>query len=296
MIAIVGDAGWDYLYRVKKLPAVGGTVLGELAHEGPAGGSANSAAWAASLGTEVTLIAAVGDDAAGTRLEAACERVPRLHAVLQRAPGRTQVSSIFLTPDGERTLVVGRSSVPLRWSRDLIAPVADAAVVCLNVEDENLRGRLHAHADPLRVLPLAHLREEARAGRPWDVIVGSRADHEAPPQSRLQAVRASICVLTEGESGGAFFTPKDGWQRYYASRATMVIDPTGAGDAFLGGLLAGLDATASPSEAVDLAAFNGARAVKWAGAWPPEEEPQLWAPIARRRQSAHAADERAAGQ
>jgi len=52
-------------------------------------------------------------------------------------------------------------------------------------------------------------------------------------------VRARAIIVTMGELGSRVYTP-DGEIRIPAAKAKQVVDPTGAGDAYRGGLISGL--------------------------------------------------------
>lgn len=268
MICFVGDAGWDVTLAVAEVPRSGGTAVGRLVHSGPAGGSANSAATAARLGVPVTLIASLGEDQVARDIEAACALVDGLQLVAVRGSGRTQTSAVLNTPSGERTVIVGRGDTELAWNEVVRQALTCATVAHINVEDATVREQCwKTLAEGHRCLPLAHLDEEAAAGRLWDVVVGSAADHDRPDIQVLERVGTSVCVVTEGREGGWCFSA-GGWRRYEPVTAQRIVDSTGAGDAFLGALLAGLHGREDLRRALERAARAGANALGRPGSWP----------------------------
>lgn len=78
-------------------------------------------------------------------------------------------------------------------------------------------------------------------------------------------------VVTDGE-GGALLADDDGARWVPAYSASRVVDTTGAGDAFLGGLLAGEALGLDRIEAVKLGNASGAACVERLGAFPDETQ------------------------
>ena len=101
-----------------------------------------------------------------------------------------------------------------------------------------------------------------------------------PEEAELEGVAGQIreaysvprIVITDGERG-ALLADDDGVRWIPAYRAARVVDSTGAGDAFLGGYLAG-EALGLPAvEAVKLGNASGAVCVERLGAFPDEPKP-----------------------
>lgn len=267
MICVIGDAGWDMTFEVPALPSHGHVSIGRLVWSGPAGGCGIAAATAATLGAEVVLVTAIGLDVLGDELLRACNEVTSLKVVGQRSPGATQVSVVFRTPDAERTVIIGRGSGSVKWCQELAAALDHASVTLVNVNDSLMRAKCWSALRSHRVLPIAHLEEEARAGRAWDVVVGSIADRTVPDEATLNRAGVSLCVVTDGSRGGHYWSGT-AWNRYLAVPAAEVRDATGAGDAFLGGLLVGIEHGNEIEPLLQRAAVEGAKAVMRLGGWP----------------------------
>jgi len=266
MIAVVGDAGVDRTYRLVEFRRGATHVVSEALIR-PAGGSANAAAHAATAGADVTLFAAVGRDEAGRLLRAACAAIPQLKVRLQDQGAPTQSSVVIVEADGERTIIIDRSYEALMPSAEDAALVRSAAVVSVNLEEPLERRKWAVNCLGFRVLPIDHLSQEASAGCRWDLVIGSQSDHPSPGEDLLASVDAQICLMTDGAAGGAVWTREGGWRRW-ASPAVNVVDSVGAGDAFLGGVLA----AASSSRDADVlirAGVERARACLGVdGSWP----------------------------
>ena len=80
------------------------------------------------------------------------------------------------------------------------------------------------------------------------------------------AVRVPTVIVTDGEAGCAIVA--EGFEGWIPARAVKVVDTTGAGDAFLGGLLAALRLGLAWPEAGKLANACGAVCVEKLGAFP----------------------------
>ncbi len=82
---------------------------------------------------------------------------------------------------------------------------------------------------------------------------------------QIMAMGPSVVVVKQGEYGAALFT-KDGFFSIPAFPLETVIDPTGAGDSFAGGLLGYLDAHGGATDDVTLRramAYGSAVASRW---------------------------------
>lgn len=266
MIAVVGDAGVDSSYRVVELRR-GATQIASESVMRPAGGSANAAAHAAVAGADVTLFANVGRDEAGRFLHAAYSAIPQLQARLQEQDAPTQRSVVIVEADGERTIIIDRSCKALVPSEEDAALIRLAAVVSVNLDEPLERRKWSVNCPGLRVLPTAHLAQEASDGCRWDLVVGSLSDHPLPDEELLASVDAQICLMTKGASGGAAWTRADGWRRW-SSPAVNVVDSVGAGDAFLGGVLAAAERSRDAEVLIRAGVERATACLGVDGAWP----------------------------
>ena len=100
-----------------------------------------------------------------------------------------------------------------------------------------------------------------------------------PVESELEAVAQKLrefysiptVVITDGENG-SLLADEGGVRRVPAYSAARVVDSTGAGDAFMGGFLAGEALGLSAIEAAQLGNASGAACVERLGAFPDEAE------------------------
>jgi sugar/nucleoside kinase (ribokinase family) len=261
-VIVVGDLAVDVLVAPSVPLMTGRDVPARIATSG-GGAGANTAAWLADLGVEVTLVARVGDDAAGR--EAVAElRVCGVRlavAVDQDAPTATVV--VLLDADGERTMLSDRGAAARLEPADL--PALDG-VDHLHLSGYVLRdaGSRAAGVAALAAARAAGLSTsvdpQATGALPRAVLQG--IDLLLPNSDELAALTGSpdpasaatlldgvgAVVVTHGAAGASWVDR--GGVRSVAAPAVEIVDPTGAGDAFDAGVLAAWLAGAEPGAAL----------------------------------------------
>lgn len=257
-------------------PEPGQKRLGRLVHEGPGGGAANSAAWAREAGAYVLLVAQLGWDAEAERIRSLCAL--RGIETAWTAPGaRTTIGWVALDHDGDRTIMVVRPEPdadfvgPCTESiRVALQPVDVAWVVTRSGERRQEYWEATRGARLRMTRPEAIDAEEVASGRTWDMIVGSRADRPLPAPEDLDRLECATCVMTQGTRAVWIYTADDGWTERTLNRplVTDVKSSTGAGDSFLGGVLAALDRGDDLDGALELGAELAARCVASYATWP----------------------------
>jgi sugar/nucleoside kinase (ribokinase family) len=273
-VAVEGDA-----------VARGGHVTGKVRLT--AGGSAaNAAAWARAAGASAAVVGRVGDDFAGRALQAALEErgVQALLAVDDEAPTGA-------------VLTLGSTIVAERGANARLAPL-------------DLPERLEAGAVLVSGYALLHEDTEAaaraalgRADAPWIAVDAASArllDRYGRERFFDATGAASVLLLDEDEAfaltgdepegaaralGGLYrlvcvkrgargaLAVLEGKLVVAAAPRVDVIDPTGAGDAFAGTLLAYLTGGRGLAEALDEGCRAGAAAAASSGPWPPAGAP-----------------------
>ncbi|HET8641643.1 MAG TPA: sugar kinase [Pseudonocardiaceae bacterium] len=257
-VVVVGDVVVDVLVRPVAQPLPGTDTAARVRTEG-GGGAANTAAWLARLGVPVTLVARIGDDAAGREQDEALRRLGVRCALAVDPAAPTGTVVVLVGPDGERTMLTDRG--------------ANLRLAPADLPELPAGGHLHLSGYPLlhdgsRPAALAALRAARRAGLtvsvdpastaplaaagPAEFIAWTRgADLLLPnlPEARLlsgredpaQAARAlaadyGAVAITLGPDGALW--ARGGELVRVSSRPVEIVDSTGAGDAFCAGLLA----------------------------------------------------------
>ncbi|GAA1797350.1 MAG: ribokinase [Actinobacteria bacterium] len=269
-VIVIGSINVDQVALVEERPKPGETVLA-IGHRQLAGGKgANQAIAAARAGADVLMVGRVGDDSGGAaylrRLAAHGIDVRHVQVSTERPTG-----TAFITVDEtrENTIVVvpgANSEVGADWPENFPALTAqDVVVLQLEIPLPTvIRAADLAHEAGARVVinvaPYAELPPATLALA--DPIVAN--EHEAMALADSGAGVGSL-LMTLGPNGAV-------WDGIGAPAhdvpGGLVIDTTGAGDAFVGALAAALAGGADHAGAVQAALAAGSEAVSYAGAQP----------------------------
>jgi sugar/nucleoside kinase (ribokinase family) len=286
-IVVLGDLMVDVVVRLSGPLAEASDAPAEIRFRG-GGSAANTAAWLAAAGADVTLVGRAGDDERG---RAAVEelRAAGVDTRVALDPDRpTGTCLVLIDPGGERTMA------PDAGANDGLAA-------------EDLPDEVLTYAGHLHVAGYALLREGSRPAaraaieraaegglgvsvdpsssalldeRFLDLADGARlllpnaseahalaGDSDPEAAARALAQRFGEVVVTLGP-GGALWTNGEEVLRAAAEPVDELADSTGAGDAFTAGFLAARVPGGSTAEALAAGCRLAARAVKTAGARP----------------------------
>ncbi|MEH6996367.1 ribokinase, partial [Neobacillus drentensis] len=106
-ITIIGSINMDLVTSTTQIPKVGETVLGYSFHTIPGGKGANQAVAAARLGTDVTMIGAVGNDSFGkTLVDHLTNEGINTESILKVEDNSTGIASIILWEADNSIIVV----------------------------------------------------------------------------------------------------------------------------------------------------------------------------------------------
>ncbi|GIO11207.1 ribokinase [Cohnella xylanilytica] len=280
-VLVVGSLNMDIVTRAPKFPLRGETILGEEVRFVPGGKGANQAVAAARLGAAAVMLGAVGEDRFGEELTASLEGSGVRTGRLLVKPGTaTGIASITLTPFDNNIVVVPGANGRLT-RRDIEAAVdefAAAAVVLLQLEiplDAVVRAselaREHGVPVVLNPAPACELPPELLANATY--ITPNRTELAAltgeeelePAVDKLLAMGPEYAIVTLGSEGAAWKRRGEPLRQAEAYRVP-VVDTTGAGDAFNGGLASALVRGLSVEESLRFAMKTAALAVTRFGA------------------------------
>jgi ribokinase len=273
-VIVVGSANADLVVTVDRRPGPGETVLGSDTDVLPGGKGANTAVAAAKLGARVSLLAAIGDDTHGRMLLKSLREAGVDVTEIQRSDRPTGVAYIFVTPDGENSILVSPGANSALSADDLTIPAAKVLVASLEVPLQTIEHAVAVAAERgiravVNVSPPAQLSEATLAT--LDPIVVN--EHEAAEllagdsdPRRLLELGPRSAVITLGASG-ALVVEQGGVQTVEAP-SVEAVDTTGAGDAFTGALAAQLAQGAELVQAARFAVKVAAISVTRRGAQP----------------------------
>lgn len=273
-VVVTGYAGLDYTVRLDSPPHPDrtATILSRPAEWPRLGGSPAYVAAALVAGgvRDARPVSWVGDDAEGAAYINRLEALGVGTAGIATLPGRTPVCVLAYQPDGRcHCLYDPGATASAELTEGQRVLVEEAEAVCVTVGPapaswEALRlARPGAvlvwavKADPRAVPPDLARALAARA----DIIVFSRGEAEFAAASFAAAgppVRRQLRVETCGREGAAYL--QNGVRRVVPTDFVDADDTTGAGDTFVGGLLAAWMKTRDPERAIEAGA-GAARAL-----------------------------------
>jgi ribokinase len=261
-VAVVGSYGVGLTFELERAPAAGETVIGRTFRTDHGGKGSNQAIGAARLGTEVTLLTAVGDDAFGDGAAALWEEEGVDASAVLRVSEPTMCAAVLVEADGQNRIAIVPGALALLAPEHVDAfasriAAADVLLVQLEIPVETA---LHA----LEVGRSAGVTTILNPAPAPDRPIAPAVDYLTPNESEAPAVAAArgTIVLTLGERGARL-----GDELVPAFPATPV-DTTGAGDAFASAFAVALAEGRSALEAVRWGCAAGAHMVEHAGVVP----------------------------
>ncbi len=239
-VFVFGNAAWDETLYLAALPAQGASVHVRRGPEGLGGKGANQAVVLSRAGVPVTLVAALGQDARGDAVASALAS-EALRSVLVRLSCATDWSVVLVAGAAENAILTTREAALALSPEVLRAALAGAGPGDLCLVQGNLSvATTRAAVDAAKALGMAVAFnpspvDPAFAGLFENVDVLFLNRNEAAAYGAIVSAAGAVVETLGAE--GARMSGRDGEVRI-AAAPTTAIDPTGAGDAFLGAALA----------------------------------------------------------
>jgi ribokinase len=286
-VAVVGSLNADLTVRTERFPQPGETLTGSELVVAPGGKSSNQAVAAATLGSRVRLIGAVGEDANGRLLLQAAESAGvDVASVLQLGDHATGTAMIVVNGEGENTIIVSPgANGALSPDQMSAVSLADSAVLCLCLEvglptvlaaarvGHQAGAQVLLNLSPFRQVPVELLSladvllvNRTEAGQ----LVGAAAEQADWPTAAQAFADLGLerVIVTLGADGSVVLDTSG--DEAEVSRIdgirVEVVDTTGCGDAFTGAVAHRLAAGAPLVDAARFAGQVSARAATRAGA------------------------------
>jgi ribokinase len=284
-VVVVGSANQDYVIRLDHFPRDSETVIAQAIRKQTGGQGANQSVAASRLGARVTFIGCIGDDQDGSLVlqELISEGVDTGEVeVVSSKPTGLAIVSIY--PDDNRSIVVvpganatlGASRVSRAVHRlagegmiVLVQGEVATDVVSAVVTSAHLTGaRAMVNLAPYRAMtddlvslcdPLVMNEIEASSMLGREITGVDEALAAVKSLARV----ARSAVISIGSEGAVW--AEGGESGHAPAAVTVVVDPSGAGDAFVGALAAMLAMGEPLSAAVAIAVAAGAFVVGRAG-------------------------------
>lgn len=268
-VLIVGSFNQDLTWNTPRFPAPGETTVGSFT-TGPGGKGSNQAVACARTGVATAFVGAIGDDTFGRALPDFYDAENIRHHLAVKPSHPTGNAGIWVNAAGQNEIIVALGSNLALEPADLSADLLDKAgvVVCQHeISPEMTAWTLREAArrqkitilNPAPMIPdfdsnlLAHVSILVPNETEFVDLVGQLGHAGDPalsedglPQLEDDSLQAlcrkfgvATVIVTLGARGCFVSTAAEG-RPIQAVQGIKAIDTTGAGDAFVGGLAAGL--------------------------------------------------------
>lgn len=285
-VVVVGSINVDTTMTVEHLPTAGETLLATGAHTTLGGKGANQAVAVRRQGVPTALVAAVGDDDAGTGARRAllAEGLD-LGSVGTRSGAPTGAAHVTVDRTGTNTIIVDQGANATLSPADVRRAAATidgsrVVLVQLEVPDDAVMEALRLgrtagattvlNPAPARPLPppVLGLCDVVVPNEPEAAALTGETDRRAAVAALRRLAPAAVVIVTCGADGALVAGPHIDGVITVPAFAVAVVDTVAAGDAFCGVLAAALAGGHPLLDAVRRAAAGGAHAATVAGALP----------------------------
>ncbi|GAA4770554.1 ribokinase [Microbacterium gilvum] len=279
-IVVLGSANMDLVTRQPRLPEPGETMAGTGFATGAGGKGLNQAVAARRAGADVVFIGAVGDDGFGRELRGFLEAEGVAADRLATSDEPTGIAQVSVLDGGENSIVIvaGANGESALADGDAAA-IAEASALVVQLERPLPlveKGLSAARAAGVRtVLTPAPVDPAAALLLPLaDILVPNESEAlalsgetDVEAAARVLSATAGTVIVTLGARGSLIARGGEIVSRVEARRVEAV-DTTGAGDTFVGVLVAWIVDAAELDDAVRAATAAAAIAVTRPGAAP----------------------------
>ena len=254
-LAVVGHIEWMTFLKVNHLPTAGIINHAKEYKEEPAGGGAVIALQMSKITNhKVHFFTSLGNDSLGKKCYGRLKELNlELHVAWREEPTRKGIS--FVDNNAERSItVIGERLQPLSNDNLPWEILKDFDGVFVTATDE--KGLIYSRkAKSLLATPRVSLETILRSNIKLDALIGSALDPDEEIQISQFKDRSKTIILTKGEKGGEFYPGG----KYKAIKIdSPLIDSYGCGDNFAAGVTAGIAASWSIEESIELGAKYGA--------------------------------------
>lgn len=253
-ITVIGSINMDLITITSRLPKVGETLFGQAFHMNPGGKGANQAVAVARLGGNVTMIGCVGQDMFGSDIKQHLANQGVNVDNVEPVTHPTATATITVS-NGDNSIIVipgANNEVTAQYvqSKEAVIAASDIVIVQLEIPlDAVLKAVEIAKANGAIVIlnpaPIQSLPEQLI--QQADFITPN--EHEQAllrEQHDAEYIKGKL-IVTKGSEGVTIM--QDDVEHHIPAFNIDVVDTTGAGDAFNGGLAVALSRGMSLKEA-----------------------------------------------
>ncbi len=277
-VTVVGSLNIDHVLKVKRLPLKGESVILDSYDLYNGGKGANQAAAIGKLGIEVHMIGKVGKDDLGNMLiEGLIKSNVNTDGIITDRNEKTGAAFITVDNNGNNTLVVApgaNGKLTIDDINERKEKLQESSIIVMQMEiPADTIYHVISYAKKLGKLVILNYAPAASIDRNIlsyvDYLVVNETEFQSLAQAdfnsdilnfSLKKIReffGNILIITLGEKGSVFITKDNGILEVPGYKVKS-IDSTGAGDAFIGGLVFGLVRGESVEESIKLGNASGA--------------------------------------
>lgn len=298
-ILVVGSFVMDQIVSTEIFPHEGQTVLGTTFSKAPGGKGANQAVQAARLGADVTMIGKLGRDTNAKEMLEVCSRAgidtsytlfdEKLASgcsviILEEAPGQSTKNRIIvipgsnmsITPDdigflkdgiGSYDLVMLQLEIPMVINEQVAAYAHDMGIpVMLNsAPSAPLSDTLLSHVT--FISPNEHEAEDMTGIHISGGVSGIDLEKAREAAEILRSRGVNSVLITLGAAGAVLLNDKE-FRVAPGVADVQAVDPTAAGDSFVGAFCCGVCCGWNTEEALLFANHTAALTISGMGAMP----------------------------
>lgn len=288
-VAILGVFVADATFRADRMPKIGETILGKSFALGPGGKGSNQAVAAARAGADVDFVSRLGRDTFGEMALSIWKDAGVTPKINWRDDEATGSAAIFVDDaTGNNGIIIcpgAAGSISVDDVQRQSETISQASVFMTQLEQpieaalEALRIARHGGAITiLNPAPAAQIPPEMVALSDFvtpnetevEALTGLKVetvDEADRAAKELLSMGAGAALITLGENG-SYFRSAEGSGHFPAMSAGALVETTGAGDAYNGGLAAALASGAAVETAIRFATATAAISVTRPGTAP----------------------------
>ncbi len=295
-VLVVGSMNMDYVLQTERLPHKGETLPAKNFLTVFGGKGMNQSVAIKRLGGDALMIGCLGRDTDGDNLLQGLEKEGLSPQWIDRSDSvNTGIAFITVSDQGDNTIVVHPGSnhaLSVDWVQQALQANRDAAVLVLQMEiplEVIIFTIETAYAygipvvlnpSPYKEIPTKTLQkvhtlivnevEALQVAESLGFLKESEVQGNEDPNALVALLAKSKIpriILTKGDQGVYYNADKHSL-RHQEARKVSVVDPTAAGDSFLGAYVAGRCRGYTLDQAVSYGIYAGALAVTKAGAQP----------------------------
>jgi len=240
-ITVVGSINMDLVTITSQVPKTGETLFGDRFHMNPGGKGANQAVAVAKLGGRVKLIGCVGNDSFGNDILQHLQEQGVDVSNVEPVTHMTGTASIIVANQDNSIIVVPGANEQVTAAfveskRDIIAD-SDILILQLEIPLEGVQKAIEIAKDNgIKVIlnPAPILKLPSQVIQDVDYITPNEHEYLLLKEDRNEEVLAEKLIITKGSKGVSII--EEGMEVIIPAYKMNVVDTTGAGDSFNGGL------------------------------------------------------------